>query len=355
LAIKHLAGERMIGTAAERTALSGSNVTAVPQTSWKELGRTTLSGDSGEIDVSGFAAKDNLMILALMTASNSNDPFINFNNDEAGNYAVRYSRDGGTDSTDTSQSVGIRLAQGRTSPIFAVMTIRNIASREKLVIGHSNNEQEMATNAPERQEFVGKWANTSNAITQVTLDRASGNFTSGSELIVLGCDDDEADSGTNFWQELSSTELTSAGHSDSGTFTAKKYLYGESFQTGAASSGSRPRLRFNDDTGGNYNTRISNGGAADEWQGSYNSLYISESDMQNGGYCTFYILNVASLRKLTISDNVRYGTGVGRMEGACIWGNTSAQITQIEVIGSNDDPPQNPFNSGTTLRIWGSN
>jgi hypothetical protein len=354
LAIKYLDANRIRGTATERLALSGT--TAPPQTSWKELGRTTLSGDSAEINVTSLAVKDNLMILALMDGDNTNDPFLSFNGDEAGNYALRYSRDGGSDVTDTSQSVGMRLAQGRTSPIFAVITVRNIAAREKLVIGHSNNEQEMATDAPEREEFVGKWANTSNAITQVTLDRASGNFQSGSELIVLGCDDDEADSGTNFWQELSSTAITSLGVVDSGTFTAKKYLYGETIIKGSnGNTGSRPRLRFNDDTGGNYNTRISNSGASDERRAGYGSAYISESDIQNGCYASFYILNVSSLRKLMLSDCARFGTGLQRMEGACIWGNTSAQITQIEVVGSNHDPPQYGFDSGSTLRIWGSN
>ena len=44
MAIKHLAGDRIIGTAAERAALSGTTPDTMEQTSWKELGKTTLGG-----------------------------------------------------------------------------------------------------------------------------------------------------------------------------------------------------------------------------------------------------------------------------------------------------------------------
>ena len=56
MAVKFLAGERMIGTAAERTALSS----AAAQ-SWKELGRTTLGSAGTTISVT-VAAKENIML-----------------------------------------------------------------------------------------------------------------------------------------------------------------------------------------------------------------------------------------------------------------------------------------------------
>ena len=74
MALKYLAGERIIGTAAERAAMTTS-VSAVPQTSWKELGRYTLTSGSTSIRVGtgtqtgsgtgtgNFTAKDNLMVL----------------------------------------------------------------------------------------------------------------------------------------------------------------------------------------------------------------------------------------------------------------------------------------------------
>ena len=359
MTIKYLAGDRLIGTTAERLALSGSTLTAVPATSWKELDRITLGSSSAEVEVTGLTAKDNLMILVYSIGSNSNDAFISFNGDEGSNYANRYSRDGGSDSTDTSQGIGLRYEQGATTPQFAVITVKNIASLEKLVIGHTVTQNSTgAGNAPNRQEWVGKWANTSNAITQVTLDRATGTFDSGTELIVLGCDDDEADSGTNFWQELGTDTLTSADQISSGTITAKKYIFGEFHATGADSTGSRPRLRFNNDTGNTYASRFNNNGGSDETPStSYGSMYISESDMNEGCLATFFIVNVSNKEKLAIYESVRISaTGAGntpqRFEGVGKWANTSAQITEIDVIGSN--VPALPFDSGTSIRVWGS-
>ena len=62
LAVKYLAGERLIGTAAERAAMTTS-VSAIPQTSWKEIDRVTLGSSGDSMDTGTFAAKDNLMIL----------------------------------------------------------------------------------------------------------------------------------------------------------------------------------------------------------------------------------------------------------------------------------------------------
>ena len=53
--VEYLSGNRILG--------SSTKVTTPPQTSWKELGRTTLSSTSSDITVSSFTAKDNLMVL----------------------------------------------------------------------------------------------------------------------------------------------------------------------------------------------------------------------------------------------------------------------------------------------------
>ena len=46
-----------------------------------------------------------------------------------------------------------------------------------------------AGNAPNRTEWVGKWANTSNAITRVDVtNTGSGSYAEGSEVTVYGTD-----------------------------------------------------------------------------------------------------------------------------------------------------------------------
>ena len=345
----YLSGERIQGRSDDAL------LTAIPQTSWKELDRVTLGSSSAEVEVTGLTAKDNLMILVYSIGSNTNDAFISFNGDEGSNYANRYSRNGGSDSTDTSQGIGLRYEQGSTTPQFAVINVRNTASKEKLVIGHTVTQNSAgAGNVPERQEWVGKWANTSNAITQVTLDRASGTFDSGTELIVLGCDDDEADSGTNYWQELTVKELSSSGDTiDTGTFTTKKYLKVDVFIK--STTAVRTQFQFNSDTGSNYVNRNSKNGGTDSSNASMGRIYLNDLERSSDGYSVSYICNVASKEKLIWYEDIwQRTTGTGtepdRVECVAKWANTSNQITSIQLL--NDKAGD--FLSGSFVRIWGS-
>ena len=357
MAIKYLAGDRLIGTAAERTALSGNTLTAVPQTSWKELDRITLGSSSAEVEVTGLTAKDNLMILVYSIGSNTNDAFISFNGDEGSNYANRYSRNGGSDSTDTSQGIGLRYEQGATTPQFAVITVRNIASKEKLVIGHTVTQNSAgAGNVPTRQEWVGKWANTSNAITQVTLDRASGTFDSGTELIVLGCDDDEADSGTNFWQEIASEQLDDASDTlDSGTITnPKKYLMVQTFIK-AVTATAEPDMRFNNVAGSEYADRYNINGGTD---GSATGITsIRGSGVPYSVFFNDFIINTSANEKLVIREtnyppSSGAGTAPSRRETVGKWANTLNQITSIKWVENSGGVGQ--FDTGSIMKVWGS-
>ena len=68
---------------------------SIPQTSWKELDRVTLSGTSDTMDTGTFTAKDNLMILAHIIRSGSVSVNMTFNADDSnGNYAGRLSETG---------------------------------------------------------------------------------------------------------------------------------------------------------------------------------------------------------------------------------------------------------------------
>jgi hypothetical protein len=98
---------------------------------------------------------------------------------------------------------------GATVPCFDVSYISNLSTKEKLLINHSVGETVAgAGTAPNRRESVGKWANTSNAVSAVTsVNNQSGDYASGSEVVVLGWD--PADTHTsNFWEELASVNLS---------------------------------------------------------------------------------------------------------------------------------------------------
>ena len=71
-----------------------------------------------------------------------------------------------------------------------------------------------------QEETASKWTNTSNQITSVQVPNGQGgSFEVGSEVVVFGCDDDEADSGTDAWAELTNKVTKATG----GEFTTDKY------------------------------------------------------------------------------------------------------------------------------------
>jgi hypothetical protein len=113
-----------------------------------------------------------------------------FNNDTGSNYALRRSIDGAADGTLTSQSLIKCESSEIVEDLFFNMFIINNASNEKLTIMHANyNSATGAATAPRRHEYFGKWANTSDQITEIDIDNASGgSYDTNTILKVWGSD-----------------------------------------------------------------------------------------------------------------------------------------------------------------------
>jgi hypothetical protein len=360
MAIKYLSGKRLQGTAAERTSL---NLSAPPATSWKELTRSVaITSETHTITTPTFAAKDNLKVLIYGSGADNSGvrPRIQFNSDTGSNYSYRESNNGNTDATG-EDTTSIYISEADCESAFsAVLDITNIANKEKLVITDSGRTaNDSAGTAPSRYEGVGKWANTSNQITSISMiayTTTAQGFSAGWEIVVLGCDNDEADSGTNFWQELSSVELSSAADTiSSGTITAKKYLMVQ-YKIIADGTLDNVGIQFNNDTGNNYAYRQSTDGAADGTTTSGSIIrFRSGGAVSNNFFGTLNIINNSSTVKLVISDQIRDNTaGAGnapsRAENVGKWANTSNQITEIDLIQDGSGS----FAAGTTLKVWGS-
>lgn len=157
---------------------------------WEEIGRTTLGSNGDTITVSGMTAKKYLKVFVQVACSGDVNPVIRFNNDSGNNYAFRISSNGGADITFTSQDNIATIGGGGSNPRYIEFECINIASQEKLVIEHSiERGSSGAGNLPSRREVVGKWANTSNAITRIDIVNTDvGDILSGSEVVVLGHD-----------------------------------------------------------------------------------------------------------------------------------------------------------------------
>lgn len=152
---------------------------------WEEIGRTTLGSNADSISVTVAARKYLCVLISTDTTGGNTTHGIRFNSDTGNNYAIRYS-DG---VTSTSQSE--ILIQGAINiPTYITLYITNITAKEKFVQIGRNGGATGAGNAPTTiDRGTGKWANTAAQITTIELRNTStGDYTSGSELVVLGHD-----------------------------------------------------------------------------------------------------------------------------------------------------------------------
>jgi len=358
MAVTYHAGRRIQGTSTD----FGDNGAGIPAVSggWVELGRTTLGSAGDNIDVTSLPDKRYYMVLGDFRSSGNTIPSLRFNSDTGTNYARRQSNNGGADATATSANV---ISWGSTdsapSQKFGFGYLANLTSKEKLWIAQMGESGTAgATNTTNRREVVAKWANTSNSISSVNVvNQSTGDFTSGSECVVLGWDPADTHT-TNFWEELASVELGSAGDSiSSGTFTAKKYLWIQGYVI--ASGAIQGKIRVGNgtiDSGSNYADRNSVDGGSDGTNTSGTAIGVGGGGSTGGEFFNCFVINNASNEKLFIIHSVKQntagaGTAPRRKEVVGKWSNTSNQINIVEYLQSE----AGSFDTGSFIKVWGSN
>lgn len=328
---------------------------------WKEVGRTILGSSGDTISVTGIPDKMYYMMLGSYLPSGNFRTTYRINNDSGSNYALRKSEDGGAENVTTSITDMTVGNEDTDTAYFDVSYLYNLSANEKLMINQNmRTGGSGAGSAPKRVEAVAKWDNTSSVINRIdAINDQGGDFASGSECVVLGYDPtDTHTTADNFWQELASVDLSggAADLIDSGTFTAKKYLWAQLYvsTTGGAVS---QRLTFNADTGTNYAQRKSSDGGADSTGTSQTNIDGFNDDLvtNSGGFSNFFIVNNSANEKLGIVKAVS-GEAAGaanaptRDEGVLKWDNTSSQITQLTFTNNK----AGDMDTTTTLKIWGS-
>jgi hypothetical protein len=354
--VEWLAGNRIIGTTAERptASLQSPNVGG-----WKEIDRMTLGSVGDTITVSSLDNKKYYMVLGDKQPSGTADFNWRVGNGSAdpnNNYSRRQSSNGGTDTYNEGYNRMFADNGGSSTPSFQVGYFVNISGKQKLNITHSVSQGTAgAGTEPTRRESVNKWNNTSNPINVIQgVNVEGGDFAIGSEVVVLGWDPTDTHT-DNFWEELYSNELSTDNQNfDTSTISAKKYLWLQFYQKGHTGNS---YLKFNNDTG--YSRTHSINGAADA------NPVTSQSQLTNvltGGtgdsqtFTNMFIINTSAKDKLMIYEttfNASGNTGVSNapqhIKGACKWGNTSEQITSIQVT----DNGGAGFDTGSFLKIWG--
>jgi hypothetical protein len=158
---------------------------------WGKLGTTTLTTTSDDVTVSDIADNKFHFVISHYLPSGNIKPRYRFNSDTGNNYNWRYSGDGASDGTFTSQD-GIQTDSiaGNNFAHFDVAYIINISSEEKLMINHAlKHDGDGATNYVKIIDTVGKWVNTSSVISTITgHNTGTGDFVSDSNVSVLGTD-----------------------------------------------------------------------------------------------------------------------------------------------------------------------
>ena len=362
--VEWLAGNRIRGTSAEKPV---SSLQSPSVGGWVEVGRTTLGSTTKPITVSSIPDKRYYMILVDMNKSGNATSNIRVGNttiDPNNNYADRGSYNGAADGTPRTSVSTHELATASAGVgDFIVGYVANLSAKEKLMQYYwVYNGAINAGTAPERAEKVGKWTNggVSAVIDTMQLyNSQSGNYLSGSEVVVLGWDPTDTHT-TNFWEELASVNWSAGGEIDTGTFASKKYLWVQiSWQNTTAQW---TYMNFNgDNSATKYTSRQSVDGASDGTVVNYPAgeqyyaiLGEGSSDVYVNNFANMFIINNPTSEKLGIINSmlVRDGTvGAGyaprRVEGVFKYTDTSNAITRIQLLKNSGSY------SGGTLKVWG--
>ncbi len=381
MAVKYLAGERIIGTAAERAALTTTQPATTTSFGWKEIDRVTITTDTNLVDTGVFTEKDHIMWLfhGVSQANNSmTNVYMWYNGVNSGStYALTSKLNNASINTNVSQAK-IRLIDdgGSDFEYFGYGFINNKSGEEKL--GHHEILQSTsgtgATNSVIHGKYASKWATTNDIIDRITI-QGGQDWAAGTELVILGCDDDEtATTGANaspthtdtpFWQELAANKTIVSNQLDSGAFTAKRYLWVEFDVHVSIYNDTGIGMRFNNDsTDTDYRfTRMENGGTPYHTNLNYINMTNSGSARQSGTAIIFagassgdfdkekkYLIN--SMQTSTGSNTINSGNQSPRIyEVGGKWASTGDSLTAVNMIDVGNANVQ----TGSSIRVWGGN
>lgn len=328
---------------------------------WKEVGRTTAGSTITDLDVTGIADKRYYMILGNLFHNGSRSVIMETGNgsfDSGSNYASRRSQDGGTDVTAVSRTNMILNDAQSSTQSFHVSYAANLSAKEKLFQSQLIYQGTAgAANAPNRAEAANKWVNTSNPLDRISYNDQS--WLTGSECVVLGWDPDDTHT-TNFWEELASVDLSGGAAStlDTGTFTAKKYLWIQVYAEDNAGSTINPQYTVNSLGTSTYARRQSTNGAAESLSVSQTQWTFRETQGSSPSWSNIFLVNNSAKEKIGIMHSMERatagaGTAPTKMVGVIKQSTTGSQITSFQ-LKQDSGISSNLFGTNTIIKVWGS-
>ena len=383
MTIKHLSGNRVQGTEADR--LLGENGVA----GWREVARIT-AGNWNWQGCRGLADYKYYMILSSSHgAKGANQIYFRINNltsspTEANGELKYTNRDmydfgDGTDTQVGSSRHGILIGKhaGTTDEIFSVGFLSNPLGAEKLYVGSCVTSNQIGGYAPHGIEMAGKFIGTDKVHSiqfrrnNGTTDSGTEDIREGSQFVVLGWTDKLTatinDGHTdNFWKELSTTYGDgTTTRVTSNKFKPYKYLWFQFMGRHTTGNGST-RVRFNYDEGSHYARRTQHKG---DWTtDGVNQTSIDDSFSQSQAeFMNGYIHNVSGFDKTVIINGAKSDTAgattVGRIATYGKWQGYGTQAAQgdtakgthVPITSIQIDSSYAPFHADSILKVWGAN
>jgi len=402
--VSYRAGDRIVGTAAERAALSGNNISPVAQTSWKIIARGVVSGgtssnadglDTGTGNSSGnnqvitvntlySSPPDNIQFLfhGVKPDSNSKDPQMNFGKDTIEFNNIKYrnrqihsnsnSAYGSQVDTDTLRGMNLHNEIGEHGIWHGF--ISNIASQPKNFSFFAMNAEDSPSNGlvPTSMggmvQGSGTWRGGdgsgdqyTNKLNRITFHRKPGYYwAEDTEFVILGCDNNESDNetrGDTFWNLIGETKLTTAG-ALAASFTAKKWLMFEAFV--APSAAQTVGVFFNDTTSADYCLKTSkdrvpyNDNSYSRF--SKKTIYLNGMDNDTEFFWIKGIIdNRTDYAKLVTMESISMGnygaTEPNHTYTAGKWADT-AQANKINF--GDTEAVDTDYQAGSWVRVWGN-
>tara|TARA_R110002020_G_scaffold91292_1_gene221838 strand:+ start:25 stop:1182 length:1158 start_codon:yes stop_codon:yes gene_type:complete len=325
---------------------------------WKQIGYTELASSNNEIVVSSIDNYPYLKVLIYVkgTTGSTDNVDVQFNGDSSGNYAFDYA----INENATAQSINVtqgwkikfnQLGGTPSEPVWCVLDIMNYATEEKLGMATSvtSANPNSASDAVQSQRTYAKWANTANVIDEIRVyhQNASTDLLAGSEVVVLGFDP-SAPTGTNFFEELASVNLSGGASQtlDTPQFTPKKYLWVEWLSDDpkqAVHYGGQPETLIGSGgtilTASDYSFRTNKDNQSDTRtsQGRWGTWTGTSAD-SGDTFCNSYIVNPDGATKWIVQRSGGFGLPTSavtyvafqRLAGLCL------QTNQIDIVRLTD-------------------
>ena len=157
---------------------------------WAKLGTVTNESANDLMTLESIPEKKFNFLIAHMIDATTNGVQLSLqhNNDTGTNYAYRINTNGGGEGTAGNITHWYNYAGAGLTNTFHIFYFVNIASEEKIATSFTMSQYFAgAAYAPNRREFVYKWANTSDAISEIDNENThTGDFDTGSNMSLLG-------------------------------------------------------------------------------------------------------------------------------------------------------------------------